>query len=172
MDNMAWLNDCAMAVTSTGKAFVWTTPVGSKITQGYVETTGRRVMSSLGNLNIKDVIKNEDGSSVYNVEKSGSSASPNVIHSYDAAHLVMWTNVMNVRGLDGMVTIHDSFGTYAADTTVSMAVLRETMVEMYSVNPHERMANDVEAITGERPTVPVTGSFDINEILTSPYVFY
>jgi hypothetical protein len=54
--------------------------------------------------------------------------SPNVIHSFDASHVV---NVIT-KIIDDVITIHDSFGTHPNNCYLLIDIIRNTFEKMYS----------------------------------------
>ncbi|WP_396189605.1 DNA-directed RNA polymerase, partial [Flavobacterium sp.] len=71
--------------------------------------------------------------------KQSQGASPNAIHSLDAAHLALTVH----RAQFPITTIHDSFGCLLADMPKLFTLIRETFVELYMSNPLESLMNDI-----------------------------
>jgi DNA-directed RNA polymerase len=64
--------------------------------------------------------------------KQKRAASPNLIHSFDSAHLCRTVNACSDEWLlKDFAMIHDSFGVHAADTTLLSDVLRKEFVRIY-----------------------------------------
>jgi DNA-directed RNA polymerase len=64
--------------------------------------------------------------------KQKQSASPNVVHSFDSAHLCRTVNACSEEWLlADFAMIHDSFGVHAADTTLLSDVLRKAFLRLY-----------------------------------------
>lgn len=95
--------------------------------------------------------------------KQAQGASPNAIHSLDAAHLTMTVNKVDFP----ITTIHDSFGCLLADMPVLFRAIRETFVELYSSDPLTSLMTD---IGGDMRNVQL-GTLDISLILDSEYAF-
>ena len=95
--------------------------------------------------------------------KQSQGASPNCIHSLDAAHLALTVH----RAEFPITTIHDSFGSLLADMPVLYKLIRETFVELYESDPLDRLMED---IGGDISNVQF-GTLDIREILDSEYCF-
>jgi DNA-directed RNA polymerase len=86
--------------------------------------------------------------------KQQKAASPNVVHSFDSAHLC---RTVNARAdgwlLADFAMIHDSFGVHAADTTLLSHVLREEFLRIYDgINWLQRIEDDVR---GYAPDVKI-----------------
>ena len=95
--------------------------------------------------------------------KQSQGAAPNAIHSLDAAHLTMTVCKADFP----VTTVHDSFGCLLADMPDLFRIIRETFVELYSVNPLDQLLID---IGGDITEVSI-GNLDINLILESEYCF-
>jgi DNA-directed RNA polymerase len=95
--------------------------------------------------------------------KQSQGASPNAIHSLDAAHLMLAVN----RSDFPITTVHDSFGCLLADMPKLFRVIRETFVELYQSDPLSSIVKDIEAdISGIE-----LGTLDITLVLDSEYAF-
>ena len=105
------------------------------------------------------------------VKKAEQSIAPNYIHSMDASHLLFIALAWKDRG-GALTTVHDSFGTHAADLPDLHKVVREQFVMMYE--DHDYLYDFLCGISNdcsETTTIdrPVLGSIDFNAILTSTY---
>lgn len=95
--------------------------------------------------------------------KQRSGVAPNVIHSLDAAHLMLIVN----RAKFPVTTVHDSFGCLFADMPKLFELTRETFIELYEFNPiHEIMLQ----IDGDISELEF-GSLNINDVVKSEYCF-
>lgn len=125
-------------------------PKGARLSTGYYENTFQI------NVSIQELPVPARG-------KQSQGASPNAIHSLDAAHLMM-----TVASCDFPVTtIHDSFGSLLADMPVLFKRVREQFVKLHTENPLETLLNDVG---GDVSKVDF-GSLDINLVIESEYCF-
>jgi DNA-directed RNA polymerase len=95
--------------------------------------------------------------------RQSAAASPNCIHSLDAAHLTLCVN----RCEFPVTTIHDSFGCLLGDMADLFRVVRETFVELYKSNPLESLMKDID---GDITQVEI-GNLDIDLVLESEYCF-
>ena len=115
------------------------------------------------------------------IEKSKqlSGISPNIIHSYDAAHMQMTVlRLSKEYGIKSFSLIHDSFGTHCCDVDILQKVLREEFVSIYRVDQLAKLTNcfnqqlaNKKRLQIKDGAVPKRGSFDINEVLDSEYFF-
>jgi DNA-directed RNA polymerase len=90
-------------------------------------------------------------------------AAPNVIHSLDAAHLMLTLDKCDFP----VTTIHDSFGALFADMPQLFVALRETFVDMYTESPLQSIMKD---IGGNIDGIEI-GTLDIKQVLESEYCF-
>lgn len=95
--------------------------------------------------------------------KQSQGASPNAIHSLDAAHLTM---VVTQAPFD-VTTIHDSFGCLFGDMQELFTLVRKTFVELYKTDPLTKLMTD---IGGDISGVEL-GTLDISLVLDSEYAF-
>ena len=125
-------------------------PKGAKLSTGAFENTFQ--------LNICFV---ED--KVQSKGKQAQGASPNAIHSLDAAHLMM-----TVHKADFVVTtVHDSYGCLLADMSSLFTLVREAFVELYEADPLRSL---IEQIGGDLSQIEI-GNLDVKLILESEYAF-
>ncbi len=95
--------------------------------------------------------------------KQSQGASPNAIHSLDAAHLTLAIT----RAPFPVTTIHDSFGCLLGDMASLFVLVRETFVELYNTDPLRKLMKD---IGGNIDGIEL-GALDISLILDSEYAF-
>jgi len=125
-------------------------PIGEKNSTGYYNNTLQLAICF-----IEDV-KPSKG-------KQSQGASPNAIHSLDAAHLALTVHEADFP----ITTIHDSFGCLLADMPKLYVLIRKTFVELYEADPLYHIMKD---IGGDISSVEF-GNLDINLILQSEYCF-
>jgi DNA-directed RNA polymerase len=95
--------------------------------------------------------------------KQSQGASPNAIHSLDAAHLALAVT----RSDFPVTTIHDSFGCLLGDMAKLFVIIRETFVELYAADPLTSLIAD---IGGNLEGVEL-GTLDTSLVLDSEYCF-
>lgn len=95
--------------------------------------------------------------------KQSQGASPNAIHSLDAAHLALTVSKADFP----ITTIHDSFGCLLSDMPKLFKLVRETFVELYSADPLNSLMKDIK---GDISNVRI-GNLDMKLILESEYCF-
>ena len=125
-------------------------PNGNKMPSGFYENTLRL------NVNFHEILKKSKGK-----QKSG--ASPNCIHSLDAAHLMLTIHKADFT----ITTIHDSYGCLLPDMPKLFPLVRETFVELYMSKPLDSL---LQQIGGNKDDLEI-GTLNIEDILKSEYAF-
>jgi len=125
-------------------------PVGERLSTGYYANTYQIAICFIEN-------------QVPSKGKQVSGASPNAIHSLDAAHLTITVAKADFP----ITTIHDSFGCLLADMPELFQLIRDTFVELYDADP---LGNIMEDIMGDISQVEF-GTLDITLVKDSDYCF-
>lgn len=158
-----------------GEFLSWTVPITNfPVVQNYTEGTVKRVYIQygppLGEKTTTGYYENTLQLHICFLEhpkpskrKQSQGASPNAIHSLDAAHLMLTVNNCNFP----ITTIHDSYGCLLGDMPELYKIVRESFVELYNSDPliviMERIKGDISQIE--------FGNLDINLITESEYAF-
>ena len=158
-----------------GRFLSWTVPITNfPVVQNYTEGKVKKIYVQYGpaegERNSSGYFNNTLQLAICFIEdvkpsknKQSQGASPNAIHSLDAAHLAL-----TVERCDFPVTtIHDSFGCLLADMPDLYRIIRETFVELYEAEPLKVLMND---IGGDLSDVQI-GTLDIKLFLDSEYGF-
>lgn len=166
---MGWLQDTASKLGKAGLPLRWETPSGSACEQAYRSTTSTQLRTLCGSLSFLE----QDAKSTLRPAKQALASAPNIIHSFDAAHLAMTVVAAADRGVSHFAVIHDSFATHAANTQVLVSCLREQFVDIYQTDWLTRLYQGFKAYA---PNVaidlpPARGGFDIQEVLNSDFFF-
>jgi DNA-directed RNA polymerase len=158
-----------------GKFLSWTVPVTNfPVVQSYTEGIVKKIWVQygppVGERNSSGYFDNTLQLAVCFIEdvkpskgKQSQGASPNAIHSLDAAHLAITAD----RADFPITTIHDSFGCLLADMPKLFKLIRQTFVELYNADPLTSIMKDIE---GDISNVQF-GNLDITLILDSEYCF-
>ena len=125
-------------------------PQGARLSTGYYENTYQLAICFIEEQKMSK-------------HKQSQGASPNAIHSLDAAHLM----IAAYRADYPITTIHDSFGCLLADMPKLFTLIRETFVELYEADPLSVLMSH---IGGDVNDVAL-GTLDINAVLESEYCF-
>lgn len=158
-----------------GRFLSWTVPVTNfpvvqHYTQGKVKKRWIQYGPPLGERKLSGYYQNTLQLNISFIEdtehskgKQASGASPNCIHSLDAAHLAMTVD----KAPFAVTTIHDSFGCLLADMPDLFRIVRETFVELYQTDPLQNLMKDIQGDASEI----VYGTLDIRAVLDSEYCF-
>lgn len=125
-------------------------PVGPRLSTGYYQNTLQLFVSFLER-------------PVPARRKQSQGAAPNVIHSLDAAHLML---VVHEANFD-VVTVHDSFGSHPSDMPTLFTLVRKKFVELYMADP---LSYIMTQINGDVSNVDF-GALNIKLIEESEYCF-
>jgi DNA-directed RNA polymerase len=125
---MAWLQAVAGALAEHEIPFEWRTPIGNAVRQAYWDFDESRVQTLAG----KIVLQHEQPAAGFRKRKQRNAAAPNLVHSFDAAHLCLTVNACARVGLLDFAMVHDSYGCHAGDTEVLSYVLRDEFEKMHA----------------------------------------
>ena len=116
-----------------------------------------------------DVLNKETGEKVPCRRSFASGISPNVVHSYDAAHMA--NTIVGFNGSFGAV--HDSFSTHADEVDFLQEVTKMTFVAQYDTENffntlQDTLMENKESFTFAQPEL---GSLDLQDVYNSKYFF-
>jgi len=95
--------------------------------------------------------------------KQATGAAPNIVHSFDAAHLTLIVNAPDFR----VTTVHDSFGCHAGNMGELFAVTREQFTLFYKSDPLAQLLSQTNALD----LFPERGSLDLEAVMESDFAF-
>lgn len=166
-DIMSWMQACVNRLSDENEGITWTTPIGLQVTQGYRQERQERIQTLMGRL----MVNQKDTAGNIKRQKQFNSIAPNIIHSFDAAHMMLV--VLSLEGVS-FAMVHDSFGCHAADLDLMLEVTKETFVAIYQENWFESLKSDFtfnsRGLT-QMPEPPQRGDLDITQVLDSEYFF-
>lgn len=171
---MAWLRDAAKVMTSAGRPIWWTTPAGLPVLQTYAKRRRDDVVIYHKTKRVR--LKLQRDAPGIDSQRQVNGISPNVIHSFDAAHLMAVANECRANGIADLAVVHDSFGVHAAHVYQLRSILRETFADQYSVDRLAILRDELAAqlpddLAAKLPPLPCLGSFDIEDVRRSDYLF-
>jgi len=167
---MDWFQEVAHMLAEQDEALTWTTPSGFRVSQDYRKQVSRKVATWLhGSLT---AVRFKDSTDELDTRKQRNGVAPNVVHSLDAAGLVLTTNEAHRRGVYDFAMIHDSFATHSNNCDVLASSIRDSFADMFSKDILASLAeqwqnNSVEPL----PPLPDYGNFDVNTLRDSKYFF-
>lgn len=172
-----WLQDCARLAATANLPLRWTTPIGFVVRHFYGQQVGMKIETLIDGQRITmadwRVTKDLD------VQDQMRGIPPNFTHSMDGSVLMASVNKAYNAGIDSITTIHDAYGTVAADVDLLNACLREAFIWTYSQHNvledfrAECIAlldDDVTSIL-KMPHVPAFGELDLEKIRDAEYFF-
>jgi DNA-directed RNA polymerase len=167
---MDWLRSASRVASRHNNPLIWTSPTGFKIYQGSKKFEVERVTTKLCGGTKFSLAHATDEIDPY---RQANGASPNFIHGNDAAHMIMTAIESNTHGITSFAMIHDDFGTHAPNMDLLHKAIRTQFVIMYSKGDLLQRFVDENTIgfPYKFKELPTTGTFDINEVLTSDYFF-
>ena len=169
---MKWLQDAARVLAQSDMPIRWTTPMGLPIMQRYMASTAERLRLFFQGKETKVTLTVNDPKKL-DRRKQAAGVSPNYIHSLDSAHLMMTVLKCKQKGINSFAAIHDSYGTHAADLTELSITLRETFIEIYSVDRLAKLRDEMleQFPDAKLPELPAKGTLNLEEVLNSDYFF-
>lgn len=178
---MEWLQQCARLIAQHSKKHLeWTVPgTGFPVVQTYWNYRKTQIDTVLaGKLYRPMVLTATDAVAVY---KQANAIAPNLVHSLDAAALMLTVAKAQAYGLTAFGMVHDSYATHACDCGVLGDLTREAFVHLYRDHDvmgmlmdtfKEQMPKPKEGEAAvELPEPPKPGTLKITDVLHSEYFF-
>lgn len=171
---MNYIKEIAKLYVENGLSFHWITPTNLLVRQHYPNSTSKRVKSHLNGSLISLRYRETDDNSI-DKRKMLSGASPNFVHSLDAAALTMTVSKCVDAGITDFAMVHDSYGTHSPNMPLLNNELRKAFVEMYE--EHDVLLNLYTSAVATLPQgvivppPPEKGTLNLQEVLQSDYFF-
>ena len=170
---MDWLRQAARVMTKAGKPIWWTTPAGLPVLQDYPNTRRDMIRVYHQNKEMRLIVHLDDKG--IDGRRQANAIAPNVIHSFDAAHLMDVANRCHAQAID-LAVVHDSFGCLASRAYEMRGILRDSFADQYSVDRlaelrDELLAQLPDEFHDQLPALPPFGDLDIEAIRRSEYLF-
>lgn len=176
-NSMAWMQEMASGASRRGRygrSVRWTVPLtGFPVQQEYYHWTSKKVKTVLQGSLIWPRVPGEP--SKVNRRRQVNGISPNLIHSLDAATLILTVNQAATEGVEAFAMIHDSYGTVPTDCELLARVLRRSFVRLYTQGRvldslYEELSQQW-AKPEKAPRPPELGELEVSEVLASSYFF-
>lgn len=175
---MRFLQSIARVMAHEGKPVTWTTPIGFPVMLRVPNTKLSQVELFLHDRGIRTIYKPGSLSEApgINKAKASSSIAPSVVHSWDAAHLMMVVLAAKQERINSIALVHDSFGCLPNEVDRFRKIIRETFVELYDKHDvlqdiWQENNSNLETHAYKMPTIPKKGKLDITEVLAAEYSF-
>ena len=177
--------DGSVKIVDANLPINWSTPVGFFVQQAYADTSMRRVKSKMGENIIKLSLRenryrfdpNGRRELIINRHEQANGISPNFVHSMDGAALMKTVALAKKHGIDNFQVIHDAYGTYACDTPKLIQCIKQSFIEIYSINQLEKFRSEILAGIKKKedrdliPPLPEQGNLNIEDIWDSDFFF-
>ena len=171
---MNYIKEIAKLYVDQGLIFSWVTPTNLLVRQDYKENRKRKVKSHISG-SVIQLTYNEEKQDTIDRRKVLSGASPNFVHSLDAAALTFTVHECLKDGIIDFAMVHDSYATHSTNMPKLNKRLREAFVKMYQDNDVLGNLYDSAVATLPKdidiPLPPQKGDLDLNEVLQSDYFF-
>src|SRR5206468_2856576 len=125
---MNWLRHVARALAKVNRGMAWTTPAGFRVVHETREPKTLRITTSDRTF----VVYQEDETRKIDSRKQADGIVAHLVHSLDAAHMMLTVNRLQTGGVHHFAMVHDSFGVHASDIDFLNRALREEFVRIYS----------------------------------------
>lgn len=170
---MAYFQQVAQFLAEREIPLTWTTPADFTVRQAYRKSDAKRIETLLGTKKVNFQISVPNETAGLDRRKQKSSAAPNVVHSYDAAHLCLTAVAMKSEGVRDMAFVHDSFGCHAGSVDLLNHHIRDQFVGMYEGQALEKWRQSVIEHSGvsDIPALPTLGALDVTQVRESEFFF-
>ena len=171
---MAWMQKAARGVASQNKTVEWTVEAtGFKVRQDYYKVTRKQVQTLLAGSAFRHSVWTETPD--VNPIKQANAVAPNIVHSLDAAVLMMTVVEAAAEGVEQFAMVHDSYGTVPSDCALLARVLRQVFAKFYS---QRDVADDLYQQFRAQyqdearcPVPPLKGDLQVSHVQASDYFF-
>jgi DNA-directed RNA polymerase len=177
---MRFLQSIAKALAHESKPVSWTTPVGIPFINRYNELEMVRLKLYMHDRGVRRVLNanvTTGNTQRINKRRAANAIAPNLVHSLDAAHLMLTVNAAVANGILQIATVHDSFGCLAPQAAKFNKIIRAELVRMYET--HDVLSEVLEQAKcdltqhnhARLPAVPQSGTLNLKEIENAEYAF-
>lgn len=129
---MEWLQKCAKHAAQGNQPIYWETPSGFVVRHFYGKMRVRRLKTKLDGRSIQ--VTDNVPTKELDTREQLKGIAPNFIHSLDASALMSAVTLAADNGVTSVTTIHDAYGTHAADMWVLFKALRRAFVRTHEVD--------------------------------------
>ncbi len=144
---MEWIKRCAKAASIGNQPITWTTATGFVVRHFYGKVESKTAVTMLdGNrVDLRLAVQTEQ------LDERGQlqGIAPNFVHSQDAATLTLTVNKVEAHGISHFSSVHDAFGTHAADMDEMIVLLREAFVEVHQTNVLDQFRQACVRVTAD-----------------------
>jgi DNA-directed RNA polymerase len=112
----------------------WTSPSGFPVENRYQEPNEITVTCLRGSVRVAQHLVADGVTDKIDEGKVRSAASPNFVHSLDAAHLIKVVNAAVNEGITNVLTVHDCFACLAPQAGRFLEIILAEMANLYENN--------------------------------------
>jgi DNA-directed RNA polymerase len=168
---MGWLQKCAKAVADSNQPIYWQVPSGYVVRHFYGQTVDKRVELKLSGERVRVTV--HERTAKLSAKEQLQGIAPNFIHSLDGAALMLCLKRCREAGIEDFSSVHDAYGTHAANMNALAQFLREAFVEVHEhdVLGEFRSACQrilVDVLVAEKGMDPLEASEKADEMLPEP----
>lgn len=171
MKVMKWLQDCARAVAIEDQPIYWEVPSGFVVRHFY--GLDRRMVCEIMLDGVRHQITRAEKTAKLSVKEQVQGIAPNFIHALDAAALVECLRLCREAGITSFASVHDAYGTHAANMWPLAGMLRQAFVNTHQndVLAHFRLACQrvlISALVVKNNMDPLEATEKADEMLPEP----
>lgn len=171
---MEWMQKAASSVCATGQPVTWTVPLtGFPVRQEYYKHKLTRIRTMLLGSLVKPAVYEKTDEILGSKQRNA--VAPNVVHSLDAAALMLTVSAAVQEGVESFGMVHDSYATVAGDMGTLATATREQFVRLYTEGDVvDNLAAQWKAQSKRPekfPEPPAKGTLDIQQVTESYYFF-
>ena len=166
---MDWIQEASRIYANEGLPMVWPTPRDFICHQTYPKLEKMRARTWLDGTIYYYMDSSEKDE--INTRRVAQGASPNFIHSLDAAHMMLTTLKCNTLGINDFQMIHDSYGCHSHFQPIMMKTLREEFHRIYQTAHLGLLKEQLESYGPALPAPTALGKLDPDAVLKSQFFF-
>jgi len=162
-----WFDEVSTIFNRLNIPVSWLSPIGLPCSQMYTAFETSQVYTPLQRVTMRRA------SQKVHKAKQRMGFPPNFVHSLDASHMMMVANECQKQGI-AFAGVHDSFWTHASDGALLNKIILTKFRDLYAEPILDELREDLEVQLGgvdKLPPLPPQGSFDINTVTDSIYMF-
>ena len=186
---MTYVQAAALTLSKENKYMSWISPAGFPAYQDYRKRKPKAIKLALYDRAVGDTVRTKTTVSyetdTIDAQKMQNAISPNLVHSFDAAHMQNTICAMldHPNGpVENFFMIHDSFS-ISGDTWELFDVVRQSFVDQYNgdcqllkfeTSVRQNMDNPTDPFLdkdGVEHKIPAKGALDITGVLESQFAF-
>jgi DNA-directed RNA polymerase len=172
---MAWMQKAAREIVSEkGKPVIWSAPATNfPVCQEYFVVSSKQIVTMLAGKVMRPRVY--EATDTIAIHKQVNAVAPNVVHSLDAAALMLTVTQAAANGLEAFGMIHDSYATVPGDCAVLAQITRQSFVRLYQ--SHDVIGTLYQQFMAQMedpakcPPPPKLGNLDVSAVLASDYFF-